>query len=66
MSLSYRQGMVNTSVSVLFEEKDGVYYVGHAPNYVKVYARGEGLHNQVRQVTVTEVYADGVLGRLDN
>ena len=66
MSLSYRQAMVNTAVSVLFEEKDGVYYVGHAPNYVKVYALGEDLHNQVRQVTVTEVYADGVLGRLDN
>ena len=62
MSRDYRQAMVNTVFSVLFEEKDGVYYVGHAPNYVKVYARGEDLHNQIRQVTVTEVYKDGVLG----
>ena len=66
MSVSYRQAMVNTAVSVLFEEKDGVYYVGHAPNYVKVYAKGEDLHNKVCQVTVTEICKDGVLGRLDN
>ena len=66
MSLSYRQAMVNTAVSVLFEEEDGVYYTGHAPNYVKVYVSGENLHNTVAQVMITEVYKDGVLGRLDN
>ena len=66
MSEAYRQAMVNTAVSVLFEEKDGVYYVGHAPNYVKVYVRGDDLHNTVARVMVTEVYQDGVLGRLDN
>ena len=64
MSLSYREAMVGNTVSVLFEEKDGVYYVGHAPNYVKVYVRGEDLHNTVAQVTVTGVYKDGVLGKL--
>jgi len=66
MSLSYREAMVANTFSVLFEEKDGVYYVGHAPNYVKVYVRGEDLHNTVSRVTVTGVYKDGVLGRLDN
>ena len=35
------------------------------PNYVKVYLQGDDLHNQVRPVTVTEVYRDGVLGILD-
>ena len=66
MSHAYRQNLVGTAVSVLFEEQDGVYYTGHTPNYVKVYAQGENLHNQICQVTVTEVYKDGVLGRLDN
>ena len=66
MSLAYRQAMAGSVVSVLFEAADGVYYVGHAPNYVKVYVEGKNLHNQVCQVTVTEVYGDGVLGRLDN
>ena len=66
MSKAYRQNLLNTTVSVLFEEKDGVYYTGHTPNYVKVYAEGEDLHNKICPVTVTELYADGVLGRLDN
>jgi len=66
MSRDYRQKMVGSVVSVLFEEEDGAYYIGHTPNYVKVYVRGKDLHNQIRQVTVTELYKDGVLGILDN
>ena len=64
MSRAYRQNLVGATVSVLFEEKDGVYYTGHTPNYIKVYAQGEDLHNKVCQVKVTELYADGVLGKL--
>ena len=30
----------------------------------EVYAKGENLHNEIRSVTVTEVYKDGVLGSL--
>ena len=47
---------------MLFEEKDGDFYTGHATNYVKVYAEGENLHNEIRAVTVTGVYQDGVIG----
>ena len=46
------------------EEKDGEYCTGHAPNYVKVYALGENLHNEIRTVTVTGVYRDGVVGEM--
>ena len=66
MSRTYRQNLVGATVSVLFEEKDGVYYTGHTPNYTKVYVEGNDLHNQVCQVTLTELHSDGVLGRLDN
>ena len=62
MSRAYRETLVGTVQSVLFEEREEGFYSGHAPNYVKVYVRGEGLHNQVRNVTITEVYQDGVLG----
>ena len=62
MSRAYRETLVGTVQSVLFEEREEGFYTGHAPNYVKVYVRGEGLHNQVRNVTITEVYQDGVLG----
>ena len=37
-------------------------WTGHAPNSVRVYAPGEGLHNQVLPVRITALYEDGVLG----
>ena len=63
MSRAYRENLIGTKLEVLFEEKDGAYFTGHAPNYVKVYMEGEGLHNVLRTVTVTEVYEDGVIGK---
>ena len=62
MSKAYRESWVGRTLEVLFEEKDGDFYTGHAPNYVKVYAEGENLHNEIRAVTVTGVYQDGVIG----
>ena len=64
MSRAYREALVGTVQEVLFEEKTGEFYTGHAPNYVKVYAEGEDLHNQVRKVKITAVYNDGLLGVL--
>ena len=69
MSLDYRKRLVGSVQRVLFEEKDGWYFTGHAPNYVKIYmecGEEEDLHNQLRDVTVTGIYADGVLGKMQN
>ena len=63
MSRQYRQSLIGSVQAVLFEEQEGEYFVGHAPNYVKVYYRGEDLHNRILNVTVTELYQDGVLGQ---
>ena len=65
MSRAYRESFVGRTLEVLFEEREGEFYTGHAPNYIKVYARGENLHNEIRTVTMLEVYRDGVIGRLD-
>ena len=62
MSRTYRENLIGTKLEVLFEEADGEYFTGHAPNYVKVYAEGENLHNEIREVTVTGIYKDGVMG----
>jgi len=60
MEQAYLQALVGSTLPVLFEEvKDGLWQ-GHAPNYVAVRAQGEDLHNQLRQVTITEV-GDGLL-----
>ena len=63
MSIHYRENLLGKTLEVLFEEQDGIYFTGHAPNYVKVYCEGENLHNQIRTVTVTDVYKDGVKGK---
>ena len=65
MSESYRKSLIGTQQAVLFEEEEGGFFTGHAPNYVKIYAKGENLHNQVRNVTITALHADGVLGKID-
>ena len=64
MSRTYREKLIGTALEVLFEEKDGDYFTGHAMNYVKVYAEGENLHNEIREVTVTKIHKDGVIGVL--
>ncbi len=64
MSEGYRQCLVGTTQQVLFEEADGAYDTGHAPNYMKVYVPGMGLHNEVRTVQITDVFRDGLLGEL--
>ena len=65
MSASYREKLVGSVQEVLFEETEGDYFTGHAPNYVKVYAKGENLHNQVRNVKITAQYKDGVMGIME-
>lgn len=64
MSISYRQALLDTVHPVLFEEREGEYYVGHAPNYVKFYCEGENLHNEIRRVRVTGIHEEGVFGQI--
>ena len=64
MSEEYRSSLIGTTQSILFEEMDGEFFTGHAPNYVKIYALGENLHNEIRNVTITEIFRDGVKGEI--
>ena len=64
MSIAYREKLIGTRHAVLFEETAGEFFTGHAPNYTKVYVRGENLHNEIRDVVITEVYKDGVIGEM--
>ena len=65
MTAAYRAAMTGTVQQVLFEEPSDSFYTGHAPNYVRVYAEGENLHNEVRQVRITGPYRDGVMGTIE-
>ena len=64
MNLAYRQALVGSVQEVLFEEESGEYFTGHAPNYVRIYAPGENLHNEIRPVRITGVYKDGMMGEI--
>ena len=64
MSREYRESLIGTTQTALFEDREGEYFTGHTPNYIKVYAQGENLHNEIRQVTIREVFKDGVLGTI--
>ena len=64
MNRAYRESMVGSTQEVLFEDKRLSLYAGHTPNYMKVYAAGEDLHNRLRQVTITGLYEDGLFGVL--
>ena len=64
MSREYRESLIGTTQTVLFEDREGEYFTGHTPNYIKVYAQGENLHNEIRQVTIREVFKDGVVGTI--
>ena len=65
MNTAYRQALVGATQQVLFEDRHLAYFTGHAPNYVKVYAVGEDLHNELRNVKITGLYEDGVFGVID-
>ena len=64
MNRAYRENLIGTTQAVLFEEADGQFYTGHAPNYIKVYVDGRDLHNQVKNVRITESFQDGLLGKI--
>ena len=65
MSRAYREALIGSVQNVLFEDMEDGLFTGHAPNYVKVYVPGEGLHNQVRRVRITGLCKDGLAGSLE-
>ena len=64
MSLAYRQALEGREDDVLFEEREGEFYTGHTPNYMKVYARGENLHNRIVRVRLGQAFEDGILAEI--
>ena len=65
MSADFRKDMIGSVQSVLFEEEEKGYFTGHTGNYMKVYAKGENLHNEVKNVRLTGLYQDGLIGEIE-
>ena len=62
MRKAFCRSLQGTRQEVLFEELSDGYYAGHTPNYMKVYAKGQDLHNQLWEVELIEPFRDGMLG----
>ena len=60
MSRAYRENLIGTRQQVLFEELQDGLYVGHAPNYMKIYVKGQDLHNEIRTVIVEKIHKEGL------
>lgn len=60
----YDAALLGSVQTVLFEQIENGYFTGHIPSGVKVYAKGEALHNVLRDVEITALRSDGVEGRL--
>lgn len=61
----YNEAMIGNVFPVLFEQEEHGHFTGHAPNYVKVYVKAEIPHNTIKNIRITGVYRDGVLGELE-
>ncbi len=61
---AWLESWVGQTLPVLFEEeKDGLWR-GHAPNYTEVFVSSQGLHNVIRDVKITGLHGEGLLGEL--
>ena len=65
MHRAYLESCVGKVFPVLFEQTDDKgRYCGHAPNYMDVAVEADSLHNQVRNVEITGIIGDILVGRL--
>ena len=64
MHRAYLEGCVGRVYPVLFEQPRNGRFSGHAPKYMEVLAEGENLHNIVRNVRITGIDGDALLGEL--
>lgn len=56
---NYLNKQLGMPANVLFETQTHGAWCGHSPNYVKVYSKN-GAHNEIRLITPTRIYLDGV------
>lgn len=63
MELRYLNSLLGRTLPVLFEQDENGRSKGHAPNYVEVRIDTPGLHNVIKQVTVTGVEEHYLTGK---
>jgi threonylcarbamoyladenosine tRNA methylthiotransferase MtaB len=64
MRKAYADSLAGSVQQVLFEETEGDFATGHAPNYIKVYVSAGDMHNEIRPVRLVKAFRDGMIGEL--
>ena len=64
MRQAYLEACVGKTYPVLFEQPKGDKFFGHAPNYMEVLVEGENLHNTVKNVRITGIDGEALLGEI--
>ena len=59
---AYDAALIGSVQEVLFEQEEHGFFTGHAKNGVKIYTKGNALHNALRKVRITALKDDGVEG----
>lgn len=59
--LKYIQQNIDKTFDVIIENKKGDYFVGHTPNYILCYLKGDYNSNDLVKVTLTAPFLDGAL-----
>ena len=65
LNRAYLAGCVGETYPVLYEQETEGLWTGHAPNYILVGAKGEGLHNRVRRTKITGIRGNMLVGELE-
>ncbi len=65
LETAYEEAMIGQTVPVLFEQIEHGLFTGHAPNYMKIYAQGEDLQNEIRMVKIEAIHRDGLKGTIE-
>ena len=59
---TWLESWAGETLPVLFEEERDGLWRGHAPNYTEVFAPGAQFHNVIKDVKITGIHQDGLLG----
>ena len=63
MHRDYLRACVGSTLPVLFESEEGGFCTGHSDTYMLVKVKGEGLRGQLRDVQITELAGESLVGR---
>jgi len=64
LNKNYIKKCINKEFTVLVEQHNGEYYIGHTENYLKCYIQEQCAINSFVKVKILKQYNDGVIAKI--